>query len=107
MPARRKAARAHPGTLRPPRLALRLKGVTTVTNVFAAPHKGNAHEQVVFCQDEASGLRAIIAIYSTALGSVLGGTRFYPYGSADDALADVLTLSRAMAYQKALRGLDL
>jgi valine dehydrogenase (NAD+) len=78
-----------------------------VTNVFAAPHKGRAHEQVVFCQDETSGLRAIIAIYSTALGPGLGGTRFYPYGSEDDALADVLNLSRAMAYKNALAGLDL
>jgi valine dehydrogenase (NAD+) len=66
-----------------------------------------AHEQVVFCQDEASGLRAIIAIYSTALGPGLGGTRFYPYGSEDEALADVLNLSRAMAYKNALAGLDL
>ena len=40
---------------------------------------GAGHEQVVFCQDPASGLRAIIAIYSTALGPALGGTRFYPY----------------------------
>ncbi|MGI8329889.1 Leu/Phe/Val dehydrogenase [Actinomadura scrupuli] len=78
-----------------------------MTNVFAAPHKGNAHEQVVFCQDEASGLRAIIAIYSTALGPGLGGTRFYPYRSEDEALADVLNLSRAMAYKNALAGLDL
>jgi valine dehydrogenase (NAD+) len=78
-----------------------------VTNVFAAPHKGNAHEQVVFCQDEASGLRAIIAIYSTALGPGLGGTRFYPYGSEDEAIADALNLSRAMAYKNALAGLDL
>jgi valine dehydrogenase (NAD+) len=78
-----------------------------VTNVFAAPHKGKAHEQVVFCQDEASGLRAIIAIYSTTLGPGLGGTRFYPYGSEDEALADVLNLSRAMAYKNALAGLDL
>ncbi|MGH8776668.1 MAG: Glu/Leu/Phe/Val family dehydrogenase [Jiangellaceae bacterium] len=65
------------------------------------------HEQVVFCQDEPSGLRAIIAIYSTALGPALGGTRFYPYGSEDEALADVLELSRGMAYKNALAGLDL
>lgn len=78
-------------------------------NVFGAPHKGTEprHEQVVFCQDEASGLRAIIAIYSTALGPSLGGTRFYPYGSEEDALADVLNLSRGMAYKNALAGLDL
>jgi len=64
------------------------------------------HEQVVFCQDPASGLRAIIAIYSTALGPSLGGTRFYPYPSEGAALADVLNLSRAMAYKNALAGLD-
>jgi valine dehydrogenase (NAD+) len=83
--------------------------VTTVTNVFGSPHKGvgSGHEQVVFCQDQASGLRAIIAIYSTALGPALGGTRFYPYVSEDEALADVLNLSRAMAYKNALAGLDL
>ncbi|QFG23562.1 Glu/Leu/Phe/Val dehydrogenase [Actinomadura sp. WMMB 499] len=77
-------------------------------NVFGSPHKGSEprHEQVVFCQDEASGLRAIIAIYSTALGPSLGGTRFYPYGSEEDALADVLNLSRGMAYKNALAGLD-
>ena len=65
------------------------------------------HEQVVFCQDELTGLRAIIAIYSTALGPALGGTRFYPYQTEDDALADVLELSRGMAYKNALAGLDL
>jgi valine dehydrogenase (NAD+) len=61
----------------------------------------------VFCQDEQSGLKAIIAIYSTALGPALGGTRFYPYPDEDAALADVLKLSRAMAYKNALAGLDL
>jgi valine dehydrogenase (NAD+) len=64
------------------------------------------HEQVVFCQDSRSGLRAIIGIYSTALGPALGGTRFYPYASEDEALADVLRLSVAMAYKNALAGLD-
>jgi valine dehydrogenase (NAD+) len=65
------------------------------------------HEQVVFCQDKQSGLRAIIAIYSTALGPALGGTRFYPYETESDALHDVLELSRGMAYKNALAGLDL
>ena len=73
-------------------------------SVFTA---GTGHEQVVFCQDQASGLRAIIAIYSTALGPALGGTRFYPYESEAAALADVLDLSRAMAYKNAVAGLDL
>ena len=69
--------------------------------------KDAGHEQVVFCQDRASGLKAIIAIYSTALGPSLGGTRFYPYASEADALEDVLKLSRAMAYKAACAGLDL
>ncbi|GAA1367403.1 Glu/Leu/Phe/Val family dehydrogenase [Catellatospora chokoriensis] len=66
-----------------------------------------SHEQVVFCQDRASGLKAIIGIYSTALGPALGGTRFYPYASEEEALHDVLDLSRGMAYKNALAGLDL
>ena len=65
------------------------------------------HEQVVFCHDEPTGLKAIIAIYSTALGPALGGTRFYPYASEQDALDDVLNLSRGMAYKAAITGLDL
>lgn len=72
--------------------------------VFEA-HSG--HEQVVFCQDEASGLQAIIAIYSTALGPALGGTRIYPYSTETEALHDALNLSRAMAYKAACAGLDL
>jgi len=64
------------------------------------------HEQVVFCQDQESGLKAIIAIYSTALGPALGGTRFYPYASEAQALTDVLALSKGMAYKNALAGLD-
>jgi valine dehydrogenase (NAD+) len=80
-----------------------------VTNVLGAGQADGpaAHEQVVFCQDNQSGLRAIIAIYSTALGPALGGTRFYPYPDESAALADVLNLSRAMAYKNALAGLDL
>ncbi len=64
------------------------------------------HEQVAFCHDKATGLRAIIAIYSTALGPALGGTRFYPYETEQAALEDALRLSRAMAYKNALCGLD-
>ncbi|HEY0000380.1 MAG TPA: Glu/Leu/Phe/Val dehydrogenase dimerization domain-containing protein [Actinoplanes sp.] len=65
------------------------------------------HEQVVFCSDRQTGLKAIIGIYSTALGPGLGGTRFYPYEDESAALADVLKLSRGMAYKNALAGLDL
>ncbi len=73
-----------------------------MTDVF----RSGDHEQVVFCRDEPSGLRAIIAIHSTALGPALGGTRFHPYSSEEDALADVLHLSCAMSYKNALAGLD-
>src|ERR1700683_5310619 len=90
-----------------------MRRVATVTNVFATSHRDNGpageadHEQVVFCQDNPTGLRAIIGIYSTARGPGLGGTRFYPYASEGEALADVLRLSKAMAYKNALAGLDL
>jgi valine dehydrogenase (NAD+) len=65
------------------------------------------HEQVVFANDPATGLRAIVAIHSTALGPALGGTRFLPYPSTDAALRDVLDLARGMSYKAALAGLDL
>jgi len=79
-------------------------GAAPLQGASASGHTG--HEQVVFCQDAPTGLRAIIAIYSTALGPALGGTRFYPYPSEDAALADALNLSRAMTYKNALAGLD-
>src|SRR5207237_930257 len=68
---------------------------------------GDDYEQVVFCHDRASGLRAVVAIHSTCLGPALGGTRFYPYASEDDALEDVLRLARGMTYKAAAAGLDL
>ncbi|WP_370673392.1 Leu/Phe/Val dehydrogenase [Streptomyces sp. DvalAA-14] len=64
------------------------------------------HEQVVLCQDRASGLRAVIAIHSTALGPALGGTRFHAYASDEAAVADALNLARGMSYKNALAGLD-
>ncbi|HUR06887.1 MAG TPA: Glu/Leu/Phe/Val dehydrogenase dimerization domain-containing protein [Nonomuraea sp.] len=76
-----------------------------MTDVFGSSHK-DVHEQVVFCADEQSGLRAIIAIHNTALGPALGGTRFYPYADEQAALADVLNLAKGMAYKNALAGLD-
>ena len=64
------------------------------------------HEQVAFCTDPDTGLRAIIALHDTSLGPGLGGTRFHPYSSTDHALADVLRLSRAMTSKNAVAGLD-
>jgi len=68
---------------------------------------GAEYEQVVYNHDAASGLKAIIAIHSTALGPALGGTRFYPYESERDALADVLRLARGMSFKAAATGLNL
>ncbi|MCX4661222.1 Leu/Phe/Val dehydrogenase [Streptomyces uncialis] len=64
------------------------------------------HEQVVLCQDRASGLKAVIALHSTALGPALGGTRFYPYANEEAAVADALNLARGMSYKNAMAGLD-
>ncbi|HEX2042745.1 MAG TPA: Glu/Leu/Phe/Val dehydrogenase dimerization domain-containing protein [Acidimicrobiales bacterium] len=68
---------------------------------------GDEYEQVVYCHDRSTGLRAIIAIHSTRLGPALGGTRFHPYASEDAALTDVLRLARGMTYKAAAAGLDL
>ncbi|MFK4112064.1 Leu/Phe/Val dehydrogenase [Streptomyces sp. NPDC002176] len=64
------------------------------------------HEQVVLCQDRATGLKAVIAIHSTALGPALGGTRFHPYPDEAAAVADALQLARGMSYKNAMAGLD-
>ena len=63
------------------------------------------HEQVVFVTDDAVGLRAIIAVHSTALGPSLGGIRFWSYPDEDAALVDVLRLSEAMSLKAAAAGL--
>lgn len=68
---------------------------------------GYDHEQVVFCQDVEVGLKAIIAIHNTTLGPALGGTRMWQYDSTEDALRDVLRLSRAMTYKASVAGLNL
>ena len=67
----------------------------------------NAHEQVLFCHDDAVGLEAIIAIHSTALGPAAGGCRMQPYESPDAALADVLRLSEGMSLKNSMAGLPL
>jgi leucine dehydrogenase len=74
--------------------------------VFSNPSFVN-HEQVVFCYDERSGLKAIIAIHNTVLGPALGGTRFWNYKSEAEALKDVLRLSRGMTFKAAISGLNL
>ena len=65
------------------------------------------HEQVLFCSDPSTGLKAIIGIHNTVLGPALGGTRMWSYASEADALTDVLRLSRGMTYKAAISGLNL
>ena len=65
------------------------------------------HEQVLFCQDKATGLKAIIAVHNTVLGPSLGGTRMWEYKTESEALTDVLRLSRGMTYKSSLAGLNL
>ena len=65
------------------------------------------HEQVIFCNNNDVGLKAIIAIHDTTLGPALGGLRMWPYGSEQEALNDVLRLSRGMTYKAAVSGLNL
>ncbi|MFJ4655403.1 Glu/Leu/Phe/Val dehydrogenase [Nocardia sp. NPDC088792] len=81
----------------------------TEAGVFGRSHElsRRGHEQVVFCEDDKTGLKAIIAIHSTVLGPALGGTRMYPYASESQALDDVLRLSWGMTYKSAAAGVDL
>jgi len=65
------------------------------------------HEQLVLCQDSASGYRGIIAVHSTVLGPALGGTRFWNYTTDEEAIVDALRLARGMTYKNAVAGLNL
>ena len=78
----------------------------TMDSVFSLTSE-MGHEQVVFCNDQATGLKAIIAIHNTTLGPALGGTRMWNYASDNEALVDVLRLSRGMTYKAAISGLNL
>ena len=74
--------------------------------VIAQMSKYN-HEQLLFCNDNATGLKAIIAVHNTILGPALGGTRMWNYATEMDALNDVLRLSRGMTYKNSISGLNL
>src|SRR5512137_454235 len=65
----------------------------------------DGHERVVFGHDAPTGMRAIIAIHSTALGPAAGGCRMWPYATTAEAVADVLRLSRGMSYKNAMANL--
>ena len=60
------------------------------------------HEELLFAQDTASGLRALIAIHDTTLGPAFGGCRMYPYASEQHAMTDALRLSRGMTYKASI-----
>jgi leucine dehydrogenase len=69
--------------------------------------ENHGHEQVVFCHNKDVGLKAIIAVHNTVLGPALGGLRMWPYKTEQDALNDVLRLSRGMTYKNAVAGLNI
>lgn len=85
----------------------KIENSSLIQNPVIAQMVLNNHEQVVFCNDNDTGLKAIIAIHNTVLGPSLGGTRMWPYKSEVEALTDVLRLSRGMTYKSAAAGLNL
>jgi leucine dehydrogenase len=85
----------------------KLQDSTLIQNPVIAQMSLNNHEQVVFCNDNDTGLKAIIAIHNTVLGPSMGGTRMWAYQNEIEALTDVLRLSRGMTYKSAVAGLNL
>lgn len=74
---------------------------------FELVEKHGDHEEVIFCHNKKAGLKAIIAIHNTTLGPALGGTRMWQYASEEEALVDVLRLSKGMTYKASAAGLNL
>ncbi|KAA9018051.1 Leu/Phe/Val dehydrogenase [Niallia endozanthoxylica] len=89
-------------------MAVTLSNEKTVQSIqsFDLFTKIQEHEQVVFCNDPVTGLKAIIAIHNTTLGPALGGTRMRPYDTFEEALEDALRLSKGMTYKNAAAGND-
>tara|TARA_B100000809_G_C15133882_1_gene529691 strand:- start:2181 stop:3260 length:1080 start_codon:yes stop_codon:yes gene_type:complete len=86
---------------------LEVKEISRDDNHVLSKMVGMDHEQVLFCQDRATGLKAIIAVHNTVLGPALGGTRMWNYANEEDAITDVLRLSRGMTYKNSISGLNL
>ena len=84
-----------------------LKDISLSENPVIAQMSKYNHEQLLFCNDNATGLKAIIAVHNTTLGPALGGTRMWMYNNELEALNDVLRLSRGMTYKNAISGLNL
>ena len=81
--------------------------VDSSLNPILQPMAAMGHEQILFCNDKATGLKAIIAVHNTVLGPALGGTRMWMYQNGQEALTDVLRLSRGMTYKNAISNLNL
>ena len=77
------------------------------SNPVIAQMQKMGHEQILFCNDKSTGLKAIIAVHNTILGPALGGTRMWSYSNELEALNDVLRLSKGMTYKNAISGLNL
>lgn len=84
-----------------------IEDVNLAENPVIAQMSKYNHEQLLFCNDNATGLKAIIAVHNTVLGPALGGTRMWAYNNENEALNDVLRLSRGMTYKNAISGLNL
>lgn len=84
-----------------------IKDTNLAENPVIAQMSSYNHEQLLFCNDNATGLKAIIAVHNTVLGPALGGTRMWMYNNEMEALNDVLRLSRGMTYKNSLAGLNL
>lgn len=85
----------------------KIEGSDLVDNPVVAQMSKYNHEQLLFCNDNDTGLKAIIAVHNTVLGPALGGTRMWAYSNEMEALTDVLRLSRGMTYKNSLAGLNL
>jgi leucine dehydrogenase len=84
-----------------------LKETSSLESDVLAQMMSMDHEQILFCQDKATGLKAIIAVHNTVCGPALGGTRMWSYANEGEALTDVLRLSRGMTYKNSISGLNL
>jgi leucine dehydrogenase len=84
-----------------------LKDTSLAQNPVIGQMMLHNHEQILFCNDNATGLKAIIAVHNTVLGPSLGGTRMWNYNNEMEALTDVLRLSRGMTYKSSVAGINL
>ena len=84
-----------------------IKDTNLADNPVIAKMSQFNHEQLLFCNDNATGLKAIVAVHNTTLGPALGGTRMWKYNNELEALNDVLRLSRGMTYKNSISGLNL